>query len=154
MLVQKRDPEKRHALFNSFFLFFGVSLLYKLVSDMSFPLEVTLNHISSPLVKSQITVSYPIGLFPFPSCSICFPCRSCKASVDEMVPPRQRSVGITGWSINNRTILNCSHFLARRFFHLSEVYTLANYHSNMSSPMHHLFFCLDVTLCHTTTWTV
>ena len=24
--------------------------------------------------------------------------------------------GCTGWSINNRTILNCSHFLARRFF--------------------------------------
>ena len=23
---------------------------------------------------------------------------------------------ITGWSINNRTILNCSHFLARRYF--------------------------------------
>ena len=22
----------------------------------------------------------------------------------------------TGWSINNRTILNCSHFLARRYF--------------------------------------
>ena len=64
----------------------------------------------------------------------------------------------TGWSINNRTILNCSHFLARwNFsirFHLIEIYTLANYHSNKSSPMHYLLFCLDVTLCHLTMWTV
>ena len=54
----------------------------------------------------------------------------------------------------NRTILNCSHFIARRYFlirfHLSGVYTLANYHSNMSSPMHHLLFWLDVTLYHPT----
>ena len=32
------------------------------------------------------------------------------------VPPEMIMFQYTGWSINNGTILNCSHFLARRYF--------------------------------------
>ena len=61
----------------------------------------------------------------------------------------------TGWSINNRTILNCSHFLARRFFfnlfspkrsiHIGK---LPQQHEFANASFVILFRCHFVSPCH------